>query len=53
MTLCRFRHGVLADEIHTSLEGPAFRVDVIRLMQSVLKPQGAEHRIVAEVPLWS
>lgn len=51
MTLCRFRHGARAAEIAATTDGPAFCVERITLVRSVLRPDGAEHRVVAEVGL--
>ena len=50
MTLCRFT--ARARDIDLPIENqPAFHVSDIRLMKSVLNPQGAEHSLVKSVAL--
>jgi RNA 2',3'-cyclic 3'-phosphodiesterase len=51
MTLCRFRHGESKRLDPVPLEGPEFGVHRIAVVRSVLLPQGAEHRTIAEVDL--
>lgn len=51
ITLCRFPEGTPAGAWTGSVDVPAFAIDRVRLMQSVLRPGGAEHVTVAEVGL--
>lgn len=46
-TLCRFARGTRAEPLERSVEVGAFAVGRVRLMRSVLRPEGAEHREVA------
>jgi len=51
-TLCRFRFPVkLGEPLKEPTEAPAFEVDHIALMQSILKPSGAEYMRVATAEL--
>lgn len=52
LTLCRFRIPVkLAQPLKESTEAPPFAVEHIALMQSILKPSGAEYVRVATAAL--
>lgn len=52
MTLCRFRNGARVWRVERrALEMEPFAVREIRLMESVLKPGGAEHREVGRAGL--
>lgn len=52
MTLCRFRNGAKVWRVDPhAVEVEAFAVREIRLMESVLKPGGAEHREVGRADL--
>lgn len=51
ITLCRFPEGTPPGAWTGSVEVPAFAIDRVRLVQSVLRPGGAEHVTVAEVEL--
>jgi len=46
LTLCRFRKPVEGVEVEREVELEPFAVDEVRLMRSVLRPEGAEHRLV-------
>lgn len=51
ITVCRFRsHGPRGFEERT-LDIPAFSVTEVCLMRSVLRPEGAEHRLVRRIDL--
>ncbi|MHC4306955.1 MAG: RNA 2',3'-cyclic phosphodiesterase, partial [Planctomycetota bacterium] len=51
LTLCRFRSPVPMARIDEPLEVGAFAVGEIKLMRSTLRPQGAQHDVVAAFPL--
>lgn len=46
LTLCRFMHGAAAERVSKAIDEPAFRVERVSLMRSVLRPDGAEHKEV-------
>lgn len=51
MTLCRFGRGVRAEVLDERIDGCRFFVSEVRLMKSVLRPEGAEHGLVRAVGL--
>jgi 2'-5' RNA ligase len=52
LTLARFDHGTSTEPIRTPLDPVIeFPITEVRLMQSILKPTGAEHRCAEAVPL--
>lgn len=51
MSLCRFSHTADPRRVDAPLDLPAFAIDRIVLVRSVLLPSGAEHRPVLETPL--
>ncbi|MCP3904013.1 MAG: RNA 2',3'-cyclic phosphodiesterase [Planctomycetes bacterium] len=51
LTVCRFRAPARMDALDDPLDEPAFPVEEVRLMRSVLLPTGAEHREVASFAL--
>jgi 2'-5' RNA ligase len=51
LTVCRFRHGERARRVDEAIDGPAFGVVDVRLMRSVLAPDGARHAEVARFVL--
>lgn len=52
LTLCRYPNGG-SERVDLPIEVSGFVIGAIELMQSCLKPGGAEHRRVASVPLAS
>ncbi|MEZ6317648.1 MAG: RNA 2',3'-cyclic phosphodiesterase [Phycisphaerales bacterium] len=50
LTLCRFTRPARPSRVDAPVELPAFRVDRVSLVRSVLRPDGAEHR---EVGAWA
>jgi len=50
LTLCRFDPGPRPD-VDVPIDLPAFAVDEIRVMRSVLQPSGADHSIVRAIRL--
>ena len=53
LTLCRFTRDARPWDIDPPVQIEAFAVDQIRLMKSVLRPEGAEHSIVEAFALGS
>lgn len=53
ITLCRFSNDAAGESVDQVIDAPSFRVDSIRLMRSVLRPDGAEHHMVSAAPLTS
>jgi 2'-5' RNA ligase len=51
MTLCRFSHNAHAADLDALVTLPPFGVNIIHLMRSTLKPEGAEHHAVKSFPL--
>jgi 2'-5' RNA ligase len=51
LTLCRFRKVTDGFDLDEPIVVPPFEVRDVRLMRSVLKPSGAEHRVEATFPL--
>lgn len=51
LTLCRFTHDARPHDVDMAVDEPPFQVDRIVLVRSILRPQGAEHRALREVPL--
>jgi 2'-5' RNA ligase len=50
-TLCRFGRGARVDRLDMAVEMAPFAINRVRLMRSVLRPEGAEHREVAAFDL--
>ncbi len=50
-TLCRFARSARPERLGAPAPLEPFRVDRVRLMRSVLRPGGAEHREVAAFPI--
>lgn len=51
LTLCRFKHGATAERVNVAVEMPAFEIAGVRVMRSTLRPGGALHDVVEEIPL--
>lgn len=51
LTLCRFSHSAHPSPIDEALSLPAFGVEQVHLVRSVLLPEGAEHAPVHQVDL--
>jgi 2'-5' RNA ligase len=51
LTLCRFRSPVAMSRVDETLDVEPFAVREINLMRSTLRPQGAQHDVVASFPL--
>jgi 2'-5' RNA ligase len=51
LTICRFRHGERPRAVDEAIDGPGFGVRDVRLMRSVLRPEGARHEEVTRVDL--
>jgi len=51
LTLCRFSGEASAEPVDEPVSLPAFAVASIRLMKSILRPQGAEHLCLEDVAL--
>jgi 2'-5' RNA ligase len=51
LTLCRFTHSADPRPLDEPVDLPAFTIERIALMRSVLLPAGAEHRTVMQTPL--
>lgn len=51
LTLCRFGGEVRAGRVEEPVSLPPFNIASIRLMKSILRPQGAEHVCLEEVAL--
>lgn len=51
LTLCRFATIGPHERLNIPLQAPSFEVDSITLMRSILRTDGAEHRVVRVYPL--
>lgn len=51
LTLCRFTASASPRPVDAPVSLPAFRIDSIVLVRSILKPQGAEHSAIQTIPL--
>lgn len=51
LTLCRFRKPAKMPRVDVPLSLPSFPVQDVRLMQSILRPEGAEHSELARFDL--
>lgn len=51
LTLCRFSGGATAARVDQTVSIPPFEIRSLVLVRSVLKPQGADHVSVIDVPL--
>lgn len=51
LTIKRFDHGERAGAIDRPVDFPPFAIDRVRLVSSTLRPTGAQHVTVREVPL--
>lgn len=50
-TVCRFRRPTPLEALDAELASDRFAVTHVHLMKSVLRPQGAQHTTLAEIPL--
>ena len=53
LTVCRFHRDVHAERLDVRVDLAPFEISVIRLMQSVLSPRGAQHTEISAVSLGS
>ncbi len=51
LTLARFRRGSPCGRIDCPLDLPAVRIEEVCLMRSKLRPEGASHEIVEQIPI--
>jgi 2'-5' RNA ligase len=51
LTVCRFRTPTKIPLIETTLSAPGFPVHEVKVMRSILRPEGAEHSVLASFAL--